>query len=292
MIIPPINTLQLSSMHSDTGSRAIVMIMNPQTNMGPHNHLFHEIAHIDGGEGDHVTAQGVQPLHAGDIIIICPGAWHAYENCRGLALTNCLIHPGLLHDLGPLLGHLPGAHELFFRRPRKAELNLPVIVHEDRLLRPRFAALLKTIAAESRGAPTGYQEILLATVLELLVLIIRMQERPRTTRGVSESMRAAVSQAAHIIEEHMTETLTLPTLARQTGVSAAHLCRTFTRQMGMGMVAYQHRLRVEEACRLLRLTQLPVTEIALRLGYSEVAYFSRRFKKEMGLGPAAYRVAK
>lgn len=197
-----------------------------------------------------------------------------------------------MRDIDPMLSKLPGAQELFLLHPKKTEEKIPVIVHEDRMLRPRIAVLLKTISTESRGAPKGYQEVLSAQVMEFLVLILRMREKPRVAHGVSEHMRTVVVQAAHLIEEHMTETFSLDEIARQTGVSAAHLCRTFTRQMGIGMVAYQHRLRIEEACRMLRLTQLTVTEIAVRVGYSEVAYFSRRFKKEMGMGPAAFRTAK
>lgn len=287
-----IPTLELKSMYSETQSHAVITTMYPQYDMGPHDHVFHEIAHIDSGMADHRTVSGVQKLQAGDIIIVRPGAWHAYENCRDLNLTNCLIHPDLMDDIEPMIRHIPAAKELFFRRTRKNEVNAPLVVHEDRLLRPRFATLIKGIAAESRSGSSGYQEVLLAHVMEILILIVRMSQRPQVAYGISEQMRAAVNQAARSIEENLTETFSLEALARQTGVSAAHLCRSFTRQMGASMVTYQHRMRVEEACRLLRLTQLPVTNIALRLGYSEVAYFSRRFKKEMGVGPAAYRMAK
>jgi transcriptional regulator GlxA family with amidase domain len=98
-----------------------------------------------------------------------------------------------------------------------------------------------------------------------------------------------VLHAAHHIETHVAEPLTLQSLAQRAGVSGAHLSRSFKKRMGMGVVDYMHRLRTEEACRLLRLTELPITAIALRLGYGEIAYFSRCFKVYTGQSPRAYR---
>jgi AraC-like DNA-binding protein len=59
----------------------------------------------------------------------------------------------------------------------------------------------------------------------------------------------------------------------------------------MGIVEFVHRTRAEEACRLLRMTEDPVGRIASRVGYDEIAYFSRCFRGQIGQSPRAYRRA-
>ncbi len=283
----PVGTIGLGYFRNSTKSRVVVLSMNPQRDMGPHNHLFHEIAQVISGTAQHRTETGAGEIRAGDLVIIRPGEWHAYEQCHDFAVTNCLIHPDLMDDIGPLLAGIAGSEDLYRYDPQKP--GPAFIVHADRLTRPHITSLLKAITLESLSARTGHHVTHMALILELFILIMRMREQPQKNRGVSEPLRIAVTLAAHKIQEHMTEAISLQSLAHAADVSPAHLSRMFTRQMGIGMVAYQHKLRAEEACRLLRLTPLSITEIAGRLGYAEVAYFSRRFKKEMGMSPAAFR---
>jgi len=51
-------------------------------------------------------------------------------------------------------------------------------------------------------------------------------------------------------------------------------------------------VRMEEACRLLRQTGRSITDVAGQVGYNEIAYFSRRFRSEVGLSPRQYRATK
>jgi hypothetical protein len=61
-----------------------------------HTHSFLEIAVVTGGEGVHVSLAGRQPLHVGDVILLRPGVWHGYEECRHLDLYNCCFSTELL----------------------------------------------------------------------------------------------------------------------------------------------------------------------------------------------------
>jgi AraC-like DNA-binding protein len=57
-------------------------------------------------------------------------------------------------------------------------------------------------------------------------------------------------------------------------------------------VQFVHHIRAEEACRLLRFTNEPVTAIAGKVGYDEIAYFSRCFRAQIGRSPRQYRQAR
>jgi iron complex transport system substrate-binding protein len=67
------------------------------------------------------------------------------------------------------------------------------------------------------------------------------------------------------------------------------LSRVFRRDLGIGPWEYLTRFRIEQAKTLLRVSALTVTEIALRVGYSDSGYFSRVFHQETGRSPVNFR---
>ena len=78
-------------------------------------------------------------------------------------------------------------------------------------------------------------------------------------------------------------------LASMSGMSSRHFRRVFQKIYGTSPLKYLHTLRIRSAARLLRSTDLPVTEIAIRSGYSDGNYFSGKFKQIMGIPPLRYR---
>ncbi len=72
-------------------------------------------------------------------------------------------------------------------------------------------------------------------------------------------------------------------------LSYKHLAAVFRKEKGMTMQQYHTALRMNEACRLLRSTLLTVGEIAARLGYQDMLYFSRCFRSSTGYSPTEYR---
>jgi len=72
-------------------------------------------------------------------------------------------------------------------------------------------------------------------------------------------------------------------------LSYSNLAARFRREKGMSMGQYHNAARMKEACRLLRSTLLSVGEIAERLGFSDMLYFSRKFHAFSGFSPTDYR---
>ena len=78
-------------------------------------------------------------------------------------------------------------------------------------------------------------------------------------------------------------------LARELGVSESTLRRRFARALGVAPHAYLIGARIGEARRLLGETDWPIKAVADRLGYADVYFFSRQFRRLTGVPPAAYR---
>ena len=78
-------------------------------------------------------------------------------------------------------------------------------------------------------------------------------------------------------------------LARVSGTSEAHFARAFKATFGIPPHRYLLTRRVERAAALLRETELPITDIALRAGWKSLGSFGRTFRDVIGQSPGEYR---
>ncbi len=122
----------------------------------------------------------------------------------------------------------------------------------------------------------------------ILKCIIHMIIRPiQETRNVSEN--EIVECAKQYLWEHYNEDITLTDVAEAVSVSTFHLSHLFKKETGSPPIQYLIQCRMEKAKELLRDKKIPITQIALRVGYDSPNYFSTVFKKMEGISPAEYR---
>lgn len=98
-----------------------------------------------------------------------------------------------------------------------------------------------------------------------------------------------VTHSINFMLEHLTRKLKLGEIAAETGVSASHFSRLFQTQTGHSPIDYFIQLKVQRACRLLDNSGLMIADVAREMGFDDQFYFSRVFRKVMGMSPAEYR---
>lgn len=98
-----------------------------------------------------------------------------------------------------------------------------------------------------------------------------------------------LQQVLLFLRVHFARELTVPEVARACHVSPSWLFHAFREHTGFSPLSYAIHLRLQEACRLLSLTDRKLADIASVVGYDDGFYFSRLFKKHLGLSPDAYR---
>ena len=74
--------------------------------------------------------------------------------------------------------------------------------------------------------------------------------------------------------------------------NSKYISRRFREEMGVGFSEYLQSCRIHHACNLLRETDRSVQEIAVGVGYRDALYFSKVFRKNMGMPPSEYRKCK
>ncbi len=91
------------------------------------------------------------------------------------------------------------------------------------------------------------------------------------------------------ISHHYQENLKLGTIAELFGYNSSYLGKIFSKTTGKNFNAYIDELRIEQSKELLSSEQYKVYEVAQLVGYSNVDYFHKKFKKYVGVSPAEYR---
>ncbi|SHK68259.1 AraC-type DNA-binding protein [Reichenbachiella agariperforans] len=123
----------------------------------------------------------------------------------------------------------------------------------------------------------------------LLTLFSRFvrEENHEPTKG--NQTYELVAQTARYIDQHLTETLTVESLADQAHLNVDYYSKVYTEIYGMRPVQYIQQQRIHRAQLLLTTTSYSLIEISHRVGLPNMSYFSRLFKKISGSSPGQYR---
>ncbi len=127
-------------------------------------------------------------------------------------------------------------------------------------------------------------DALATSVSGLAEALARLVEQSHNARQSGLAERAAA-----YLEGHFPEEISLTGIAEELHVSPFYLSHVFHQAMEITFSEYLTNIRINEAKRLLTTSDLPVAEIASRVGYREPNYFGRVFKKATGVTPLAWR---
>jgi AraC-like DNA-binding protein len=152
--------------------------------------------------------------------------------------------------------------------------------------RERLDAIASSLADELDRRPPAYRARVRSLFSDLLLLIYRA-----TLSGDADDHASGyrLSDVIDYIEDSYSDQLSLSDLAGILDCSPAYFSRMFSREVGVPPFEYINRVRVRHACSLLRSTQRSITEIAFEVGYNNVSFFNRYFRRIMQRTPREYR---
>lgn len=97
-----------------------------------------------------------------------------------------------------------------------------------------------------------------------------------------------INKAIAYMHHHIEEQLSVELIAREIGVSCTVFFRTFKKSTGYPPIAYFNFLKTQKAVQLIHTRKYTISEIGSKIGIDDPYYFSRLFKKQMGVSPRQY----
>jgi AraC-like DNA-binding protein len=230
----------------------------------------YQLVYIARGRGFFETTEtGRVRIQAGQVFLLFPGVPHRYRPVKKQGWDESWI--GFNGEVAVRL-----MNEFF--TPEKAVIR----VGYDQELRD----LIHSITDLMQETPAGYQQLMAARTMETLALT---RSRAMSYHAADREVMQRVQQARNFLLRHSEEDVDMEKLATQLGLSYSRFRAMFKEHTGTPPHQYQLDIRINKARELLRHSSLSISEIAERLGFSSVYYFSRLFKKREGGSPSEYR---
>ncbi|MEH7380458.1 response regulator [Bacillus sp. JJ1533] len=176
---------------------------------------------------------------------------------------------------------------------RRREMEIDIIIisgHDDfaytqqAIRHGAFDYLLKPVEKE------GMNETLTKWLQEIEPKNHPVVREDRTSSDLNEL--SPIERVLLHIDHSLSKDVSLAEAAEKAHLSTSYFCKLFKKETGTNFNDYIVNVRLQEAARLLEHTSLKISEIANRLGYSDLAYFSNSFKKQNGITPSQYRKSK
>lgn len=204
---------------------------------------------------------------------------HSGESFALLALS---LQPSAVIDTAVRAGFIHADAHIAFRSD--------VIVDDKRLIH-----LGEDLRHELVGGATGGDVVIDALVERTIVHLLRHYADFRRSDELELSRVGIVDRrirrAVELMHAHLDRELPLDELAAAAYLSSFHFARLFKKLTGTTPHAYLTALRTQRAQRLLAETDLSITEIGARVGYSGSSSFAKAFREATGLSPREFRVS-
>lgn len=155
----------------------------------------------------------------------------------------------------------------------------------ERPVRGRDLAEVSRMVAEAAALPAGRHPVLSALAEVCLVSLRVMQ----SDLGPVTMSRYRLRRVHTMVASRLSDAITLEDMARAAGMGRSGLCRCFRRATGMSPLAYVRAYRVAQGAKLMATTPVPLSEIALAVGFSSQSHFTTAFRRLVGLPPGRWR---
>jgi AraC-like DNA-binding protein len=124
-------------------------------------------------------------------------------------------------------------------------------------------------------------------VLHLVLSILSNLVKDESAKKEKSEVEDKIASAAEYINTHFAESTPIKVLAAISNTSVSRLEKNFIRYTGLTPIAYRNNIRIERA-KLLLLGRFSIAEVSERVGFSDVYYFAKTFKRITGVTPGKF----
>ena len=224
-------------------------------------------------------------LEAGQAVIVLPGQLHGirqYQQER-MEYENIIFR---LEMLLPKEGDVCGPK--FLEPYRDGKLLYPAWIDGSALYHEEMLECIRKMDELSEQRPRGYPLAVKGWLFQFFFLLFSQVEPTLAEEGREKSLDK-MKRILRRIEVDYGKPLSIKEMAEFSGFSESHFMKFFKNHMGVPFVSYLNDYRLTLAARALAEGQEDVLTVAMDVGFSNVSYFNRLFKKKFRVTPLEYR---
>lgn len=278
----------LSNFTEDEDFPFVIQYGAHEKNMYLHSHKdFSELVIVLSGTAEHLVDAEHYRIRKGDVFVINQDTAHGYEDAEDFRMCNIMFRPSFFMTPEVDITQSPGFQALFVLEPHDARTSrFCSRLKLDMIEFSQLQRIIETLYQEYTLRQTGWKTMVKSDFLRLIIMLSRWY-RYEAIQNSPGSVKLAGALA--FMEKHYAETILVSQLASLSHYSQRQFIRLFKDAFSCIPMAYLTNLRMQKAQELLKTTQLSMTEISERCGYSDSNYFSRIFKKYHCMTPSDYR---
>lgn len=229
-----------------------------------------QIIYITEGAGTFENKEGQFDVKPGAIMIIRPGIWHRYRPDAQTGWVENYI--GLDGEWTRQL-----LNKTFFPK-EKSIINCG--------MRTEFIDVFYKIFDLVQKENPGFQQIASGLTIKALGHVVTIQKQGKFSGTEIEKI---IQNARFLIRENIEEDIDWQKLADDNNIGYSYFRKMFKKYTGISPHQYQLEMKLFRAKELLLTTDKSIKEISYEMGFQSIYYFSRLFKKKVGINPSELR---
>ncbi len=236
----------------------------------PHWHEHIELHYILGGSGTFSCNSKSIGVRKSETVVVNSNELHYMTAPETVDYICVLIHPSLFSDV------------------HCKNVIIQSKIPEDEFITNIFMRIYEEYLSNNK-----YSDIIIKGNICLLIAYLiknfEGEELSQYEYNLRLSRMKNINMLLDFVHKNYTKQISTSALAQKLFISESHLCRIFKNAVGMSFIDYLNSFRVDKAAILLKNTDESISFIAQRVGFENLNYFDRIFKKYKKLSPNQYR---
>ncbi|MDD6734730.1 MAG: AraC family transcriptional regulator [Clostridiales bacterium] len=240
------------------------------SSLSPHWHEHIELLHILSGSGTFTCGSKTFYAEAGDTIAVNSNEQHSFTSDDTVNYFCIIINIAFFCDVDfeniLLVSKIPPDNEI--------------------------SKYIREMYNEKISEKIGSNMVIKGTAYLLMSHLRRCYTEAHLSKHEYDMRMAKLKKINGILDyihEHYNEDLSTSVLAKKWFLSEGYICHIFKKASGKTIIQYINDVRIEKAALLLENTDESIAGIASKVGFEDVNYFDRLFKKQTGMSPKKYR---
>lgn len=232
-----------------------------------HWHEHVELLYFTKGECTVIANEVKIPAASGDLIMITPNCAHDIYVDRTACEYYCITVDRDFCD----------------------SLKIPICAGQFafNVKEPQAKKCYEAVIELMRTKPDYFIQETKLVITQLLIRCCRLAKEKDTERVEAKSYSGTVARAVEYLRAHFSDPVSVDELCEYLGFSKYYICRKFKSETGKTVIEYLNFLRCANARRLILSGQHNISESALLSGFTNMSYFTKTFKKQMGSIPSS-----